>query len=270
MQHHFPFIHELHTIRVCPRNGVHQFSTINTRVHLNLFSRVPRCLSIMATFHRFGELPFELQEEIWVLAVRPIRRGVHWFEIRTDNDNGALSAPTDISMEPWREFERLRLVASTHEQTSLASETKLEPEVSTKTADVRTHRNPSIYNIDGGLWSACKHSRLVIERHSRNLEKYFFGSKRGVGGANKDLDAGECLAYGGWKAIATSYFINNNLGPQYFTVIPHADLFCFPLSSIKTFDWKWFKFDLPFSSIKFNFTGVFHTTFVYQPEWENK
>ncbi|KAF5988885.1 hypothetical protein FCOIX_288 [Fusarium coicis] len=85
----------------------------------------------MAEFERFSELPRELRDQIWSMAIRDDRPGVHILD-------------SDVVSDTWAEPSLRRYFENLNEG--------------------RSDENISTYLIDGGLWAACHESRLIMER----------------------------------------------------------------------------------------------------------
>lgn len=98
----------------------------------------------MATsFHQFGDLPWELRDQIWNLAVRPACPGIQIFKLYNREDTGAL--------------EKMRIMVLDEDYADAHHDHQLIIPGSDES-------NISTYLIDGGLWTACKESRRVMER----------------------------------------------------------------------------------------------------------
>ncbi|KAF4967036.1 hypothetical protein FSARC_5327 [Fusarium sarcochroum] len=80
------------------------------------------------------------------------------------------------------------------------------------------HGNPSTYLIDGGMWNACKESRLVI---GHNFDwKHWCKERRDNRNHFRFVLKGDEVS-----VPVTVRFDNNELEDQYFTMLPHHDLF---------------------------------------------
>ncbi|VTT64960.1 unnamed protein product [Fusarium fujikuroi] len=99
----------------------------------------------MTTFTRFIELPRELRDQIWSLAIRDDHPGAHIFGQYVTGSHGFQSwrgLSFDVAAPSWgRFFESLD--------------------------ENRSDENISTYLIDGGLWTACHESRCIMEDHLR-------------------------------------------------------------------------------------------------------
>ncbi|KAI0844668.1 hypothetical protein F5Y00DRAFT_273600 [Daldinia vernicosa] len=198
------------------------------------------------TFHSFGRLPPELRDKIWKLAIRPggtARRGAHIFSIHRGSgrniENAVVVAASGF---------KLHLAAPKYEPRSI--DTGLIVTSGQEVTSSWTHHNFSTYLIDGGLWNACKESRLVIER--------VFDSEK--------WDA----ARGAYPpSPATSYFRGDDSTNRYFTVIPSEDLFYLQPQTFGYFMLecigKWNGVAL--GSRRWGFTGLANIALEYDPAW---
>jgi hypothetical protein len=106
----------------------------------------------IVSFPLFRNLPTEIQDHIWELAIRPLpgNRHVHEFIIVDhyfDKPNGADTI--------FASFLRFEPGGHLGENFGLA---------------VPRTINTSAYNLDSGLWMACRQSRRALERHFRKNE----------------------------------------------------------------------------------------------------
>jgi len=104
------------------------------------------------SFHLFRDLPTELQDHIWNLAVRPFSgdRHLHGFIIANqhfDKPSGANETQAD--------FLRFKPGGELGTGWGLA---------------VPRSPNTSAYKLDSGLWMACRQSRRALERHFHKNE----------------------------------------------------------------------------------------------------
>ncbi|EXA35828.1 hypothetical protein FOVG_12954 [Fusarium oxysporum f. sp. pisi HDV247] len=193
----------------------------------------------MASFKRFAELPRELRDQIWSMAIRDDRPGVHIFgQYDGENDNGnedrSLTRgdwPSNTWAAPsWRwYFENLN--------------------------KDRSDENISTYLIDGGLWTACHESRLV-------MEKRFEQSKRSI---YRRPDSGRAREEELFKKATTGYFYGSPL--HCVTVFPHRDLFVLQAEDLSKVDWGWLAFEAALASPKEDFGGVRHIAIEYDEKW---
>ncbi|KAK3941753.1 hypothetical protein QBC46DRAFT_381908 [Diplogelasinospora grovesii] len=187
---------------------------------------------MLQTFHQFGQLPWELREMIWTLVIRPARPGVHIFEMYSYRD-GEVSKKYDVAP-----FVRNR------------------PPDSQLTATMSgTNRNPSTYLIDGGLWTACRESRLVIERAfesrkwdavrdwqiKRRHRPSFVWDELTTPARPTNYDIYE------ENMPATGYFTADNSTKRFFTVFPHRDLIYLQPHNAETIDWCQISWSIPFT-----------------------
>ncbi|KAI3574030.1 hypothetical protein IWW34DRAFT_634224 [Fusarium oxysporum f. sp. albedinis] len=106
------------------------------------------------SFHCFGNLPVELQIEIWSSAVRPAKAGVQIFSL--SSGHRSQSHEDDAPESPW---------ADTYYLT--APKWAFGPKSSRfsafdETTASWTKNNPSTYLIDSGLWNACRQSHRAM------------------------------------------------------------------------------------------------------------
>jgi len=120
------------------------------------------------TFTRFDDLPWELRNHIWKLAVRPDLPGANFFFgpydaiQRSPTTGRALNLLVPSFRHNWDMKEEHRVAAQknandTNSLTCLA-----------KPFDLELENDKSAYLIDSGLWTACKESRLVVEKEFRS------------------------------------------------------------------------------------------------------
>ncbi|QGJ01141.1 hypothetical protein CEK26_002585 [Fusarium fujikuroi] len=113
--------------------------------------------SSMAGFERFSELPRELRDQIWSMAIRDDRPGVHIFgqydETKRCKTGGRFLRSGDMVSGTWAEPSCRRYFGNLSED--------------------RSDENISAYLIDGGLWTACHESRLIMDkRYEQSKRKH--------------------------------------------------------------------------------------------------
>ncbi|KAH7219918.1 hypothetical protein BKA60DRAFT_647354 [Fusarium oxysporum] len=108
-------------------------------------------------FSLFSALPTELREEIWNLAIRPKRSGVHIFRVySTYMDH-------ETSPEEVIHFSANGASFYGHERCELSLAVPL-PRKSLDGANKDGARMTSSYMIDTGLWTACHESRSMMKK----------------------------------------------------------------------------------------------------------
>ncbi|KAK3496772.1 uncharacterized protein B0T23DRAFT_372643 [Neurospora hispaniola] len=108
----------------------------------------------LTTFHPFPKLPWELRYDIWDLVIRPLDRpGVHIFCIEERKLEDSEPKECDVICGP------IPLESG---------DSNLHISVPAATMSSGPAGNVSTYMIDGGLWTACKESRAVMERVFRH------------------------------------------------------------------------------------------------------
>lgn len=193
------------------------------------------------TFHRFFDLPWELRDMIWKFALRPDVPGVHIFKLYNSNlDEGA---DKNINVSNPYDIEHLRLAAPQSNKSSIT----------------RNRNNPSTYLIDGGLWTACRESRLVMEGNF-NCKKWKSSSEDRVlyrsNMIKEEMDRPQ-----------TSYFACRNGNLHFFTVFPNKDLFILRPQNLETINWTNFDWDVVLGSYMHDFGGLQNIALEYNPEW---
>ncbi|KAI6752385.1 hypothetical protein HG530_013754 [Fusarium avenaceum] len=194
----------------------------------------------MSTFHQFSDLPRELRDMIWSFVIRDDNPGVHIFgslDLKKTNRTESRRLMScgkkcwTYAALPWR-----------HYFDSLDEN--------------RSDENVSTYLIDGGLWTACKESRLIMEKHFRQSEwpkkqecdRYFSQARKEH-----------------FKIPATGYFQGDEL--HCLTVFPHRDLFVLQLDDIATTDWWALYLTSNLGENLLGCEGIRHLAIEYRPEW---
>ncbi|CCT72656.1 uncharacterized protein FFUJ_12541 [Fusarium fujikuroi IMI 58289] len=181
----------------------------------------------MTTFTRFIELPRELRDQIWSLAIRDDHPGAHIFGQYVTGSHGFQSwrgLSFDVAAPSWgRYFESLD--------------------------ENRSDENISTYLIDGGLWTACHESRCIMEDHFRQSGRQLaprHPNDRRSSFSEKDL----------FKMASSGYFNGNPL--EIVTVFPYRDLFIVQHEDLDKIDWGY---------LGFGFCGVGHIAIEYDQAW---
>lgn len=118
-------------------------------------SSQPPTMAPLTTFHPFPRLPWELRNEIWKFSIRPRDLpGAHVFCVEERGLEDTKYKENDvhcarISLEPH--FDE-------------PDDTFLHNAVPARTMSSGPTGNPSLYLVDGGLWTACRESRAAMER----------------------------------------------------------------------------------------------------------
>lgn len=194
------------------------------------------------TFHSFCELPWELREQIWTLALRPDRPAAHRFTVFNAQEADELSALQSYAVHD----ESLR-------HCDLAAPRSNKSDMKTISWTVS---NPSIYLTDSGMWTACKESREIMEKR--------FGTLTWRANRPKVEDYSPSFQDPRQDTPATGIFTSNG-ETQYFTVHPKRDLFCFQPYNFNTVHW----FSLSLSSPLFSWCHGFqlkHIAIEFDPK----
>ncbi|KAI8656892.1 2EXR domain-containing protein [Fusarium sp. Ph1] len=193
------------------------------------------------TFHRFSDLPWELRDMIWNFALRPDAPGVHIFKLYNSKLDDSVDKNIHVS-NPY-DSQHLRLAAPQSNKSSIT----------------RNRNNPSTYLIDGGLWTAFKESRLVMERNF-NCDKWKSSSEDRIRWRFEIIEAGMDMP-------ETSYFACHNGNSHFSTVFPHKDLFILRPQNLETINWSNFDWDIVLGSYMRDYGGLQNIALEYNPEW---
>ncbi|KAJ4264377.1 hypothetical protein NW762_005575 [Fusarium torreyae] len=197
----------------------------------------------MATFKRFPDLPMELRDEIWKFVIRPTGPGVHIFRLYHSGLDDATGAHYVAHLYYFHEH---------HLAVPLWN--RYFDNIDTNCSD----KNVSTYLIDGGLWTACKESRMIMEDHFQTSE---WKSRR-------KYDTMVPIGPGPPKALykpATFYF--SGKAHHYFTVLPHRDLFVLQADNLKSIDWTDWDYEISFGSPRKGFSGLCNIALEYDDKW---
>ncbi|KAG5764923.1 hypothetical protein H9Q72_006995 [Fusarium xylarioides] len=146
------------------------------------------------TFSLFSQLPLELREQIWKMAIRPDKPGVQTFRVYHLLDNPVHAVDIHgLTLEdgshPVRQYDCLGRLA--------LSEWNKYPD----STDGSSDHDISTYLIDSSLWTVCQESRSVMKR--------VFGSS--------DTSSQRL------SGSATAYYLSDS-APSYITIFPKNDL----------------------------------------------
>ncbi|KEY68574.1 hypothetical protein S7711_05760 [Stachybotrys chartarum IBT 7711] len=196
----------------------------------------------------FTDLPYELREQIWTLAIRTHRRGAHWFDLYSMKDG----------VKP-RDARYMMNASGLSDDCRLAAPTNIKPYSVNSYLEVHgIHYNSSAYWIDAGLWTTCKESRFIMQHYFNNRQQKL------VRGSKDRLKTGQS------KTPATGYFYNEDSEPRFWTVVPDQDLFIIQPHDMSTIRWQWLGFqDLNMTSAQAQ-PAIQNFGFVYQPEWHEQ
>ncbi|KAK1750684.1 hypothetical protein QBC47DRAFT_393251 [Echria macrotheca] len=178
-----------------------------------------------AEFHFFSRLPFELQDEIWKLAIRPDLPGAHFFTIY--KAYSGVRMPDSLSPSRREKYLGPHIAAPRRPARGTSFSRAAESAVPMSW----TLNNPSSYLIDGGLWTACKESRLVIEREVQNRLLRLF----------PPFPTAKMITY---PATDESDHL------RYLTVFPARDLYILQPQDYHHWDWKYVGDCFPVEGVK--------------------
>jgi len=219
---------------------------------------------------------------IWTLAAyaRPSQPGAHVFSVYDRNQHGTIvpdgeSAVVDADND-------LAIILGV--PTTIASHGR-----------ENAHEfNPSMYLLDGGLWTACKESRLLMEKRYRskhwaqvqaeNNERVWGSYSHWHSVSNRDEmpatgylipgsrnairdadDDGDCVMSGVGGASEISH-------PWFFTVFPSCDLFIFPISELlnRNVCPTSIIFSEILASTDRGYNGLVNIAFDFDPAWDEQ
>ncbi|KAM5345222.1 hypothetical protein ACJ41O_011084 [Fusarium nematophilum] len=183
-------------------------------------------------FHLFGALPKELRDEIWQFAIRPSRPAVHIFRTYNQSKGECVGIHRThiVSLGNGLSSSRLAVPAS----------------------DQAAANNPSAYLIDWGLWTACKESRVAMQRHLQRESQVRSDQKT----REEPLSATTCFSGGGDDYSDT----------RFLTIFPRRDLCIIQPRDLQTVDWASLRFRVPAPNVS-TFTSVKNIALEFRPEW---
>jgi len=239
------------------------------------------------TFPRFNRLPYEIRNTIWTLAAnaRPNASGAHFFsvykydrskhgDIVPEGESAVVVARDCIDKSNPHILAVPATISSTH---------RLE--------DDANRFNPSMYLLDGGLWTACKESRLVMENkyRSKHWAQVLDEHKRPVWASyrptieNRDeMPATGYIIPGSRRAIrdvdGDSDHVMSGAGeteihkPWFFTMFPSHDLFIFPISEFlnRNACSNWFSRADVLAPTTGGYQGFLNVAFDFDPAWDEQ
>ncbi|KAF5000558.1 hypothetical protein FGRMN_1725 [Fusarium graminum] len=119
----------------------------------------------MATsFHKFAELPTELRDMVWKLALRPDILGVHLFKIQNST-----TRPLDknIAVTPNSTISNVTAAPTPYPPGSIHG----------TPGDICSWwqaGNTLTYHVDRGLWDACEESKFIVEHETSHMVEIRF------------------------------------------------------------------------------------------------
>ncbi|KAG5820886.1 hypothetical protein H9Q74_000439 [Fusarium xylarioides] len=194
----------------------------------------------MASFERFAELPKELRDQIWSFAGRDDRPGVHIFgqhdKTKKNTSESRFLRYDDRTSESWAAPSWRRYYENFNED--------------------RSDENISTYLIDGGLWTACHESRLIMERRfEQSKRRHDDEYTRPRHDRTKEV----------FRKATTGCFDGTPLHPV--TVFPHRDLFVLQCNDLKNVNWSLLGLEASMETPAEGFNGVRHVALEYDPRW---
>lgn len=202
-----------------------------------------------SNFRLFQNLPCELRLQIWEFAIRLDHRtgGLHHFSITTTNQNanegGLESAVVLENFDSIMDY--LFYLAFVPKIGGLGRDPSI------------LSNNQSAYFWDAGLWTACKESRNVMEKH--------FSKKHEVETIRNYFNLHESVN----RHLVASVSVPQLAEAWCLMVQPYKDLFCFtPRDWSLEIDWSKLWFHLPFTTYLRDFGPVQHLAIEFDPSWD--
>lgn len=175
----------------------------------------------MAKFHPFADLPKELRDQIWDMAIRDDHPAVHFFSIYDAQDD-----PESV-VSPAKKVHAPRASCVPGSTVGFAA-----PRRRGSDQLSWTDGNLSGYLTDSGLWTACFESRQRMLRHFRPFETSPLVSKR----MPVDWETVQEICEKPTASVNME-FIRDNGERQYLTVRPSTDLLCLQLPDNSSISW---------------------------------
>ncbi|KND89048.1 hypothetical protein TOPH_06352 [Tolypocladium ophioglossoides CBS 100239] len=197
----------------------------------------------MTTFHPFPTLPAELRHQIWDLAVREDRPGVHFFILSNlEQDEHKPDQAHDISVC------RYPLVVATGRSWNA-------------TSPLYNSGYLSTYMADSGMWTACQESRQAMERKFKTA---YWRSRR------DNLDLGTLSTGVGLENSPSTLAVRVANEQRYISIFPEVDLFLLQPSDPRSINWNCIQAETPLLSLSGGLK-VNNLAFEFQPHdksWE--
>lgn len=214
------------------------------------------------TFHGFPDLPAELRLQIWEDCIRPDGQGVHFFTIETCFDPSPEQPGISYELKP----QRYSIGGGEYETENAAA-----PLFGAGSQRSWTENNLSTCLIDAGLWTACRESREVMEKHFKTA---FWREKRQESLKKEPYCRGLSWYEPEHKSAPGTGRFRHNGEDWCFAVFPHRDLFCVqhsgkpPLMCFPPATWLFADFgNSTFASARLGFAGVRSLAFEYDASW---
>ncbi|OTB08488.1 hypothetical protein M426DRAFT_317113 [Hypoxylon sp. CI-4A] len=220
-----------------------------------------------AKFHLFGNLPAELRDEIWDMAIRDSSPGVHVFSVLNMENANSTAIASQSDLMGYKAFLRNREEESQNDNDDDDTYYCAPDIVGIAAPDCSdsspptfswTRDNFSTYMEDSGLWTACWESRCRMEWHFKTQTW-----------AEKRLAERQAKALAWYRPgirdpemQVTGYFQNEGK-PQYFNIRPQQDLIVLRLrGGVFAFDPRE---DIPFFSSYWGIAGAAHVALEIGP-----
>ncbi|KAF5623636.1 uncharacterized protein FTJAE_10568 [Fusarium tjaetaba] len=173
------------------------------------------------SFQYFGNLPAELQMEIWNDAVRPAKPGIQIFSLSSGCEDGSPEHDAKVS---WADTCHLTAPKWAF---GPKPDCPIPPE-QLKAMAVCATNNPSTYVTDWGLWDTCRQSRRTMTDKLSPYEPVTIQMRRDCGIANEVTGSKDSLSH-----------------RRRIIVSPSHDLFILQLDDSDMFGWTLFDDIIP-------------------------
>ncbi|KAM0500963.1 hypothetical protein ACHAP8_004684 [Fusarium lateritium] len=200
----------------------------------------------METFNRFPDLPTEIRVQIWKLVIREDRAGVHIF---SHCDQTTKYTP------------KSRIMMTRESCGWIFSELSPLHYFDSVKKDV-PRKNVSTYLIDGGMWTACKESRFIMESHFRQSQWIDILSVPEEERKTRQRAMSEETRF---NLPSTGKFFGAPL--HNFTVLPHRDLFVLQVDCVNDVNWDGIGLDQSLGWGLLGCDGINHLGIEFNPDW---
>ncbi|KAF4338921.1 hypothetical protein FBEOM_7184 [Fusarium beomiforme] len=196
----------------------------------------------------FSDLPWEIRDEIWKPVPRDDHPGVHIFG---HYDEKKKNTPEGRSMMHGNLFSGILSEPPPHRYFKSLREGCDDENIST-------------YLIDGAMWTTCKESRLVMEKHFSQYKwptyadffrRFYRDTREFIGYPYDEV----------FQVPSTGYFQGNS--PAYLTVFPRRDLFVFQPDTLEGVDWYFVGSGPTRGGMRPPFRRLQHIAIEYNPKW---
>lgn len=195
-------------------------------------------------------------------CIGPDGQGVHFFTIETCFDPSPEQSGISYELKP----QHYNIDGEEYETEHVAA-----PLFGADSQRSWTENNPSTYLINAGLWTACRESREVMEKHFKTA---FYREKRQESLKREPYCRGLRFYERDYKGAPGTGRFRHNGEDWCFAVFPRRDLFCVqhsgkhPSMCFPPATWLFAGFgNCTFASARLGFDGVQPLAFEYDASW---